>query len=118
MKRVATLSTLANVRHTIDTRDTFYDGEVSFWNAADPRLEEYTQAWTQAMLDSPYRPDFAAAYGELMFQNAEIARRTFSPDIIPELQRENDLTQEYEKLLASAQIPFEDGTYTLAAYAV
>ena len=114
MKRVATLSTLANVRHTIDTRDTFYDGEVSFWNAADPRLEEYTQAWTQAMLDSPYRPDFAAAYGELMFQNAEIARRTFSPDIIPELQRENDLTQEYEKLLASAQIPFEDGTYTLS----
>lgn len=114
MKHVSTLSTLANVRHTIDTRDTFYDGEVSFWNAADPQLEEYTQAWTQAMLDSPYRPDFTAEYGGLMFQNAEIARKTFSTDIIPELQRENDLTQEYEKLLASAQIPFEGKNYTIS----
>ena len=29
-----------------------------------------------------------------MFVNAEIARKTFSPAIIPELQQENDLTQE------------------------
>ncbi len=113
-KHVSTLSTLANVRHTIDTRDAFYDGEVSFWNTADPQLEEYSQAWTRAMLDSPFRPDFTAEYGGLMFQNAEIALKTFSPEIIPELQRENDLTQEYEKLLASAQIPFEGRTYTIS----
>ena len=36
------------------------------------------------------------------------------PEIIPEMQQENDLTQEYEKLLASAQIPFEGKTYTLS----
>ena len=30
------------------------------------------------------------------------------------MQKENDLTQEYEKLLASAQIPFEGGVYTLS----
>ena len=47
-----------------------------------------------------------------MFVNAEIALKTFSPDIIPELQQENELTTRYEKLLASAQIPFEDGVYT------
>jgi len=44
----------------------------------------------------------------------EIALKTFSPAIIPELQQENDLTQEYEKLLASAQIPFEGKVYTLS----
>ena len=113
-RHIATASTLAEIRHTIDTRDSFYDEEVKFWNAAIPELQEYTQAWTMAMLESPFRGDFTAEYGDLMFRNAEIELKSFSPEIIPELQQENDLSQEYAKLLASAQIPFEDGVYTLS----
>ena len=113
-KHVDTLSTLAHVRHTIDTRDAFYDGEMQFWNAAGPELQEYEQAWTMAMLASPFRAEFAAEYGDLMFINAEMALKTFAPAIIADLQKENELTQEYEKVLASAQIPFEGGVYTLS----
>ncbi|MCC8128397.1 MAG: M3 family oligoendopeptidase [Clostridiales bacterium] len=113
-KHVATQETLASIRHSIDTRDAFYDGEEKFWNAAMPELQAVSQEWTMAMLSSPFRADFAAEYGELMFTNAEIQLKAFSPEIVPELQQENDLTQEYEKLLASAQIPFEGGVYTLS----
>ena len=113
-RHVDTAATLVSIRHSIDTRDEFYDAEEKFWNAAGPELQEYEQAWTMAMLESPFRKDFAAEYGELMFLKAEIALKTFSPAIIPDLQKENDLTQSYEKLLASAQIPFEGKTYTLS----
>ena len=113
-KHIQTLATLAQVRHTIDTRDTFYDGENGFWNRLSPELEEYLQEWTKAMLASPYRAEFEREYGTLMFLNAEIALKTFSPEIISELQKENDLTTEYDKLIASAQIPFEGGVYTLS----
>ena len=113
-KHLRTAQTLANIRHSIDTRDPFYDGEMKFWNAAEPELQEYEQAWTMAMLNSPYRADFSREYGDLMFVNAELYLKTFSPEIIPMLQQENDLTQEYEKLLASAQIPFEGKVYTLS----
>ena len=113
-KHIQTLATLAQVRHTIDTRDKFYDEENGFWNQLSPELEEYSQEWTKAMLASPYRADFEKEYGTLMFLNAEIALKTFSPEIIPELQKENDLTTEYDKLIASAQIPFEGGVYTLS----
>ena len=113
-RHLSTLVNLASIRHSIDTRDEFYDGEMKFWNAALPELQAYEQAWTQAMLASPYREEFSREYGDLMFVNAEIALKTFSPEIIPQLQRENDLTQEYEKLLASAQIPFEGKVYTLS----
>ena len=113
-KHLSTASTLASIRHSIDTRDEFYDAEMKFWNAAMPEVQEYSQAWTKAMLESPYRADFAEDYGDLMFVNAEIALKTFSPEIIPELQAENELTQAYEKLLASAQIPFEGKTYTIS----
>ena len=113
-KHIETMATLSHIRHTIDTRDKFYDDEVKFFNNAGPELQEYEQQWTLAMLASPFRPEFEAEYGSLMFLNAEIDLKTFSPEIIPELQAENNLCQEYEKLLASAQIPFEGKTYTLS----
>ena len=116
-KHLDTAANLAHIRHSIDTRDTFYDGEEKFWNSFGPELQEYSQQWTAAMLASPFRADFEKEYGDLMFLNAEIALKTFSPEIIPELQQENELTQEYEKLLASAQIPFEGKTYTLSQLA-
>ena len=113
-KYLQTLCTLAEVRHSIDTRDEFYDGEVKYINATMPEVQEYAQEMTAALLESPFRAEFTAEYGDLMFINAEIALKSFSPDIIPEMQAENDLTMAYEKLLASAQIPFEGGIYTLS----
>ena len=113
-KHVDTLFTLASVRHTIDTRDKFYDEEMEFANSAMPQIQQWQDSWTAAMLASPYRKDFAEEYGDLMFVNAEIERKAFSPDIMEELQQENELTQQYGKLLASAQIPFEGGVYTLS----
>ena len=113
-KHVDTLATLANIHHDIDTRDAYYDEEVNFWNGAMPELSEYLQKWQLAMLKSPFRPDFTAEFGELMFLRAEMELKTFSPEIIPDLQKENELATEYEKLLASAQIPFEGKTYTIS----
>ena len=113
-KQVGTMSVLSSVRHSIDTRDAFYDGESKFWDSFGPELQECTHAWTMALLASPFRKDFEAEFGDLMFVNAEIALKAFSPEIVPEMQKENELVTEYEKLLASAQIPFEDGVYTLS----
>jgi len=113
-KHISTYGTLASIRHSIDTRDEFYNAEETFWNSASPEIEEYGQMWMLAMMESPFRADFAAEYGDLMFVNAEIALKSFSPEIIPEMQQENDLVQEYEKLLASAQIPFEGKNRTIS----
>ena len=113
-KHPETMGTLAYIRHSIDTRDEFYDGEIAFWDEIGPELEEYNQEWLAALVESPFRKDFEAEYGDLLFVNAEIAKKTFSPEIIPDMQKENELTTEYGKLIASAQIPFEGGVYTLS----
>ena len=113
-KHTETMSTLASIRNSIDTRDKFYDSEMDFWNAALPEWEECEQAWNIAMLESPFRKEFEAEYGGLMFLNTEIALKAFSPEIVPQCQKENSLTQEYQKLIASAKVPFEGKTYTLA----
>ena len=109
-----TALTVANIRHDIDTRDEFYDAEVAYIDEHAPELEEYVQRWQDALLRTPYRAAFEEKYNRVMFLNAEIDARTFSPEIVPELQRDNALTTEYSKLLAGAQIPFEGGVYTLS----
>ena len=112
--RTETMFTLAHIRHTINTEDEFYDGEMAFIDEVQPQLEEALQQWKLAVLGTKFRREFSEKYCELMFTNTEIALKTFSPEIIPELQKENALTTEYSKLLASAQIPFEGGVYTLS----
>ena len=62
---IDTLATLSSVRNSIDTRDKFYDAEEQFWNEAGPELRAYDDAWTAAMLESPFRKDFAAEYGKI-----------------------------------------------------
>ena len=109
-----TTATLAYVRQSIDTRDEFYSEEKDFWDEIGPEIEEVEQEWIEALLKSPFRKDFEAEYGELLFLNAEIERKTFSPEIVEDMQKENELTSEYDDLIASAQIPFEGGVYTLS----
>jgi len=109
-----TMITLARIRNNIDTRDAFYDAEVSYYNQEMPKLQPYSKAWTQATLDSPFRPQLEEKYGKVTFVNAEMATKTFSPEIIEDLQKENSLRMRYSKLIASAQIPFRGEIYTLS----
>ena len=113
-KKVDTLIELVYIRQSIDTRDAFYTAEKDFWDENLPEIEEYEQEWIKALVESPFRKDFEAEYGDLLFVKAEMEKKTFSPEIIEDLQRENELTSEYDDLIASAQIPFEGGVYTLS----
>ena len=53
----------------------------------------------------------------LFFKRAELAQKTFKPEIIPDMQKENKLSTEYGKLIASAEIKFKDGIYNLSQMA-
>ena len=109
-----TADAVSYIRHTIDTRDEFYDVEVRLLAERMPLLKEAEQGWQKALLASPFRGEFEKKYGRLMFLDLEIALKTFAPSIVAEMQEENALVIEYNNLIASAQIPFEGGVYTLS----
>ncbi len=109
-----TASELAGIRHMIDTRDEFYDAEAQYLNNIGPEIQEPMQMFSLELLKSPFRAEFEAEFGTLMFLNTEIALKTFSPEIIPLLQQEAQLQQDYDKLIASAKVSFEGGEYTLS----
>ena len=109
-----TMVSLARIRRDIDTRDEFYDAEVTFYNQEMPKLQPTFKAWTMATLESPFRKELEEKYGAVPFINAEMSTKTFSPEIVEDMQKENALRTRYSKLIASAQIPFRGEIYTLS----
>ena len=108
------MRTVAQIRRDIDTRDAFYDAEMTFYNQELPKLAPLRKAWTQALLDSPFRAQFESKYGAVSFLNAELEARSVDPALIADMQQENALVMRYTKLIASAQIPFDGKTLTLS----
>ena len=103
-KDVSTRIALASVRHTIDTRDEFYDQENDFVDQAAPALQELFQQINLALLASPFRSQLEEKLGKLLFTNLEIQVRTMKPEIMDLMQEENRLQSEYQKLYASAVV--------------
>ena len=105
-----TNATIASIRHTIDTRDAFYEAENNFFDENGPVLEEKSQDFMNAVLDSKFRGELEEKFGKLLFINMEIGKKTFSPEIIPLLQKENALTSEYQKLYATTTVEIDGKT--------
>ena len=109
-----TMVTVASIRRDIDTRDKFYEAEMEFYDQELPNLEPLQQEWTNTLLASSFRKELEAKYGNVPFINAEIAAKSFIPEMVEDLQKENDLSTQYTKLIASAQIPFDGKILTLS----
>lgn len=105
---------MAYIRHTINTNDEFYDKENDFADEAMPQISEIDNKIKNAIYNSKFRNDFSKKYGDILIKNIEISLKTFSPEIISDLQEENKLVSEYDKLIASAQINFNGEVYTLS----
>jgi M3 family oligoendopeptidase len=112
-RHLTTVVSLAQIRNTLDTRDAFYEGEKEYWDAQLPVLEETIQKLSLALLQSKFRKELETEIAPVYFQNIELKLKAFRADIIPDLQADNVLTTEYQKLLASAQIPFDGKVLTL-----
>lgn len=114
ISHLTTQATLCSIRHTVDTRDPFYEEENDYNDQQAPLLEETMQKFRQALLASPYRAELEQQLGELLFQNMELEEKGFAQSIVSLMQEENRLANEYQKLYASAQIPFQGKTVTVA----
>ena len=81
-KVVDTACTLAYVRHTINTKDAFYEKENDFADEIGPALQELSQKIDLALLRSKFRPELEEKLGKLLFTNLEISVRTMKPEIM------------------------------------
>jgi len=105
--RVNTLYTIAHIRFDIDTTDKFYEEEKKYYDEKIPVYSNLCLAYEKKLYDSPYRDYLESKIGPVAFKNMEIARKAMDEKLIPLMQEENNLTTQYDKLIAGAKIIFD-----------
>lgn len=113
-QHLQTMSSLVEVRSSINTKDSFYKAEKDYFDQMTPRMQGLTNQFYQAIVSSEFRTELEAEFDRQLFTLAELTLHTFSPAVIQDLQKENALSSQYTELMASAEIEFEGETRTLA----
>ncbi|MDX5709444.1 M3 family oligoendopeptidase, partial [Clostridioides difficile] len=105
--KIETLSNIASIRYSTDTFNKFYKEEKNYWDEYMPLYEELNSYFYNAIVNSKFKYDLIKEFGEQFFTIVEYSLKSFSKEIISELQEENKLCSEYTRLLASAEIMFD-----------
>lgn len=113
---IQSMSTICSIRHSINTADEYYDKENEYWDNTYPLLQEYEVTLGKILLECPFKDELNIP--KPYYLMAENALKSFSPEIIEDLQEENKLSTEYGKLKSSAKIEFEGEIYNLSSIAV
>ncbi|CQR25324.1 oligopeptidase [Streptococcus varani] len=111
---IDTQMNLWSIRHSIDMTDDFYNEETKFWNEHSPLFSELSTNYYRVIVDSPYRKELADLLPETFFMLAENQLQTFSSEAIPLFQKENELVDQYNNLMATAKLDFRGQTYNLS----
>ena len=110
---LATQYSIAHIRHTLDTRDEFYEAEIAYLQNTLPTLSGAEVALSEAIAASPYRADIEQEYGKQYFVAMDLQKKLYCEENIPLRQQESRLTNEYQKIMATAEIPFDGKTLNL-----
>jgi M3 family oligoendopeptidase len=102
-----TLGVIASIKYSIDTNDKEFVEEQQFYDENSPVFDGLIHRYYTAIISSKFRKQLEAKWGKQLFDVAEVTLKTFSPEILEDLKKENELRTEYSKLLASAKIFFD-----------
>lgn len=111
---IRTMTVLSLIRHSIDTEDAFYSEEKDYYDRMLPDFANREVQYHHLLLNSRFRGELEKKIGQPAFVNMELDAKSVSEAAIPLMQEENALGTRYEKLLASAQIPWEGDVLNLS----
>lgn len=107
---LSTAESFASIRNTMDTTDAFYDGEVAYFNENLPNLIPVSKAFSEAIVNGPFRADFEREYGAHFIKLLENSLLVQDARIIGDLVRESALSVAYSKAAAACKTEFRGET--------
>ncbi|MEG2193211.1 MAG: M3 family oligoendopeptidase [Terrisporobacter sp.] len=113
-KQIETMSSIASIRNSINTADEFYEKEIDYWDEHGPLYTELNADFYKALINSKYKKGIINDFSEQFYKICECSLKSFSSEIIGDLQEENKLMSKYTKLLASAKINFKNEELNLS----
>lgn len=114
MKDIHTNRILGTFRHDCDTSDEFYTKENDYLDEIMPLISNLENDYSKVLFESPYRDYLESKISKVAFKNIELANKSIDEKILPLMQEENALVSRYDKIIASAKIPFDGEEYNLS----
>ena len=112
--KIGTAFNIAMIRHDGDMTDPFYEKESDYYNEILPEVSNMMVHYQNKLYTSRFRPYLEEKIGPVAFKNMELAAKSVSEEILPLMQEENKLQDEYNKLLATAKIDWKGETLNLS----
>lgn len=104
---------IAFINYSNDTGNKEFNEEQDYFDKNNPLFTDFVFEYFNALVSSVFKEELIAKYGKHLFEIAEISLKSFSHEIIDDMQKENHLGSEYMKLKASAKIIFDNKEYNL-----
>jgi len=103
-----TMTSLVNIRYKINTKDKFYGSERKIIDEISPLIQNLDRDFFEIIINSKFKEDFKRKYGRNIVEKMELSLKIINPSVIKLLERENKLISEYSKLIASAELLFQN----------
>lgn len=105
--------TIISIRNSINTLDKEYEKAMNKCYEVMPLIQEQTTKFEKAILDSKFKDDIANKFSHLFIKRIEVSQKLFTPKNIELQVEESKLVNEYNKIIASAQLNFRGEVLTL-----
>ncbi|MBR0353027.1 MAG: M3 family oligoendopeptidase [Oscillospiraceae bacterium] len=103
---VYTMSSLCEIRNTMDKTDSFYEAEQKAVSSGNAKMSLSLQKLMKAAVASPLRKQFDEEFGPQLMKSFEMELKLISFRIIPDMIKEDRLSQKYSKDAALCKCDF------------
>ena len=114
LSELQTMIRIAGFRHDVNTTEEFYAKEKDYIDEIDPIISQYKNEYQKVLYKYPYRAYLEEKIGKVAFKNMELNFASIDEKILPLMQEENALINKYDKIIASAKIPFNGEEYNIS----
>lgn len=101
------MSVMAFINYSIDTNNQSYQEEQDFFDNNNPVFSGFVTDYYRELVNSRFRQEIESKRGRHLFDVAEVTLKTHSPEVVEDLQKENQLGSKYLRLKAAAKIMFD-----------
>ena len=102
-RKAKDLLTAAFIHYTQDTTNEKYETDQRWVDENQPFLTKITMEFNEALYNSPFKEEVQERIGRMYFTQMDITKWTYCDENIPLRQRESELMDEYQRIIASCQ---------------
>ena len=106
MDELGTQSSLSYMRWSCNTKDDFYKGEKEYYEQNMPLLSGVQIEYTQAMMNTPFKDEVQKLLPAPVYKNYEVTLKSLDEKIVPEMQEESAVCNEYSQFMSELTIEF------------